>query len=264
MVKLIATDMDGTFLNDKNEFPTNFKEVFNQLKERNILFAAASGRQFYNLEKRFDAYKDDMLFIAENGTLVMYKGKELFSNTIERTTAMQLVDIARRIEGVVVVLCGKKAAYIETTDPSVLQEVDKYYAQRLIVEDVKNVEDDILKVTILDFKGSEQHSMPYFEQYKDTLQVTAGGFIWLDIMNGGINKGVAIQKVQELLAIPFEQTMVFGDYLNDFEMMQHAYHSYAMSNAHEKLKTVARYETKRTNNENGVLHVIEEKVLISA
>ncbi|MGM9986403.1 MAG: Cof-type HAD-IIB family hydrolase [Bacillaceae bacterium] len=264
MIKLIATDMDGTFLNDKNQFPINFEEIFAQLKEKNILFSAASGRQYYNLEKRFEAYKNDMLFIAENGTYVMYKGKELFSNTVDHKVAMELIDVARTIDGVAIVICGKKAAYIETDDKKVLEEVDKYYARREIVDDVKKIEDDILKVTLLDFQGAEHHSMPYFEMYKESLQVTVGGYIWLDIMNGGANKGVAIQKVQQLLNISYDETMVFGDYLNDLEMMENAYHSYAMVNAHEQLKQAARFETALTNNENGVMATIQEKVLICA
>ena len=77
MIKLIATDMDGTLLNSKNEIQDGFYEVFNKLEEKGIIFAAASGRQYYNLLKRFEGIEDKMMFIAENGTFVVYKGKEL-------------------------------------------------------------------------------------------------------------------------------------------------------------------------------------------
>ena len=50
--------------------------------------------------------------------------------------------------------------------------------------------------------------------------------------------------------------MVFGDYLNDLEMMSSAYHSYAMENAHDDLKKVARFRTK-SNDESGVVHAIK-------
>ena len=64
-----------------------------------------------------------------------------------------------------------------------------------------------------------------------------------------------LEEVQELLNIKKEETMVFGDYLNDLEMMKSAYHSYAMENAHEDLKRVARFITK-SNDESGVVHAI--------
>lgn len=52
MIKLIASDMDGTLLNDKDEIHEEFYQVFQELKKQNIIFAAASGRQYYNLAKR--------------------------------------------------------------------------------------------------------------------------------------------------------------------------------------------------------------------
>ena len=53
MIKLIATDMDGTLLNSNNQIQEGFYEVFNELQEKDIIFAAASGRQYYNLLERF-------------------------------------------------------------------------------------------------------------------------------------------------------------------------------------------------------------------
>ncbi|MGM9926823.1 MAG: Cof-type HAD-IIB family hydrolase [Bacillus sp. (in: firmicutes)] len=261
MIKLIATDMDGTFLDDHNQFPREFRSVFHQLNEQGIIFGAASGRQYYNLVERFHEVKDDMLFIAENGTYVVYKGKELYSNTIKRELAMELVELARTIDGTDVILCGKQSAYIEKSHDAFLQEVDKYYAKRVIVDDLMQVEDDILKVTLYDYTSSEHNSNRYFDAYREHLQVSVSGMHWLDITNSGSNKGVAIKKVQEYFNVTADQTMVFGDYLNDLEMMQSAYHSYAMANAHEKLKAVARFEAK-TNNEAGVIETIKDRILM--
>ena len=214
MIKLIASDMDGTLLNDKNEIHEEFYKVFQELKNKNIIFAAASGRQYYNLAKRFEKIKDDMMFIAENGTFVVYKGEELLLNALDKETAIELIKIGRHIKESYVVLCGKKSAYIESKDERLIKEVEKYYEKYKIVNDLTKVEDDILKVTICDFIGSEEN-------------------------------------------IKHEETMVFGDYLNDLEMMESAYHSYAMENAHDDLKKVARFRAKK-NTENGVVEKIKE------
>ena len=254
MIKLIASDMDGTLLNDKNEIHEEFYKVFQELKKKNIIFAAASGRQYYNLAKRFEKIKDDMMFIAENGTFVVYKGEELLLNALDKETAIELIKIGRDIKESYVVLCGKKSAYIESKDERLIKEVEKYYEEYKIVNDLTKVEDDILKVTICDFIGSEENSYTY---YNEKLQVSVSGQIWLDITDKGVNKGLAINKLQELLNIKHEETMVFGDYLNDLEMMESAYHSYAMENAHDDLKKVARFRAKK-NTENGVVEKIKE------
>ncbi|MGN1401380.1 MAG: Cof-type HAD-IIB family hydrolase [Bacillus sp. (in: firmicutes)] len=261
MIKLIATDLDGTFLNDDNQFPDDFSDVFDMLREQGIVFGAASGRQYYNLLSRFDGFHKDMLFIAENGTYVVYKGQELYSNTLDRETAYELVKIGRGIPDCHIVLCGKNYAYVESDQPEVLKEVDKYYAKRKIVDDLLEIEDDFLKVTILDFEGAEHNSNRYFDAYRDRLQITVGGFIWLDIMNAGANKGIAISKIQEHLNITKEETMVFGDYLNDLEMMDSAHYSYAMANAHDKVKEAARFQAK-SNNEAGVTATIRQMVSV--
>ena len=255
MIKFIATDMDGTLLNDENEIHKDFYAVFKDLVKRNIVFAAASGRQYYNLLKRFEDIKDHMMFIAENGTFVVYKGEELLVNSLENKIAIELIEIGRKIDKSYVILCGKNSAYIEKDDPRLIQQTEKYYAKYKIVEDLTKVNDEVLKVTICDFNGSEYNSIKYYNDYKDKVQVTVSGEIWLDITAKGVNKGIAINKIQELLDIKYEETMVFGDYLNDLEMMCSAYHSYAMENAHEDLKKVARFRAM-SNNDNGVVQAI--------
>lgn len=177
MIKLIASDMDGTLLNDKNEIHEEFYKVFQELKKQNIIFAAASGRQYYNLAKRFEKIKDDMMFIAENGTFVVYKGEELLLNALDKETAIELIKIGRDIKESYVVLCGKKSAYIESKDERLIKEVEKYYEEYKIVNDLTKVEDDILKVTICDFIGSEENSYTYYNDYKEKLQVSVSGQI---------------------------------------------------------------------------------------
>lgn len=63
--------------------------------------------------------------------------------------------------------------------------------------------------------------------------------------------------MQKKFGITREQTMVFGDYLNDLEMMQQAYFSYAMENAHPDVKKVSNFLAK-SNEENGVTVVLQQ------
>lgn len=256
MIKLIATDMDGTLLKSNNQLPERFPEVFERLQEEGIIFAAASGRQYYNLIKRFEAVQDQMMFIAENGTFVIYKNEEILVKSLDRNDAYELVKIGRTIDEAYIVLCGKKSAYIEGNDERFINEVKKYYERFKVVECLEDVEDEILKVTLCDFKGAEENSIKYFEAFKEDFQVTVSGYLWLDIVANGTNKGVAIEYIQQKLGITPEETMTFGDYLNDLEMMKSAYYSYAMENAHEELKEAARFITQ-SNDEEGVLIEIE-------
>ena len=182
MIKFIATDMDGTLLNSNNEIHADFYPMFQSLKEKDIIFAAASGRQYYNLLERFKDIKDDMMFIAENGTFVVYKGKELIVNSLEKNIAKELIEIGRTIPNSYVILCGKNSAYIESHDERLIKQTAKYYERYKIVEDLTSIDDDILKVTICDFNGSENNSNNYFDEYRDKVQILSQvkyGLIWL-------------------------------------------------------------------------------------
>ena len=70
MIKLIATDLDGTLLDNNGELNEEFNHVFNELYKKGITFMAASGRQYPALETLFESVKDKMMFIAENGTIM--------------------------------------------------------------------------------------------------------------------------------------------------------------------------------------------------
>ena len=67
MIKLIASDLDGTLLqNGSTEVPREIFELIIKLKEKGIIFAAASGRQYYSLRNLFGPVRDDIAYICEN------------------------------------------------------------------------------------------------------------------------------------------------------------------------------------------------------
>lgn len=74
-------------------------------------------------------------------------------------------------------------------------------------------------------------------------------------MAPGINKGGAVKLLQESLGITPEETMVFGDQMNDIEMMQQAYYSFAVGNARPEVKAAARFQAD-VNVKDGVLKVL--------
>lgn len=260
-IKFIAADMDGTLLDNEGRLSPDFFDVFQQLQQRDIMFAAASGRQYYSLLKMFYEVKDSMMFIAENGTLVMHQGKELFSCTIDPESIHRIIKEARLIKGSHIVLCGKKSAYIEAQSPEAIEEIKKYYDRCEEVKDLLAVEDDFIKVAICHFDGSQKLLYPsIYEKFNADHRVVVSARIWLDVMNINASKGNAIKYLQETLKFSFEQTMSFGDYFNDIEMLQASFHSYAVENAHEKVKTFARFSAP-SNSDAGVLKVIRDHLL---
>lgn len=78
-VKVIVTDMDGTFLNDAKQYDRpRFLAQFAQLRQQGIEFVVASGNQYYQLISFFPEIREQISFVAENGALVYEHGKQLF------------------------------------------------------------------------------------------------------------------------------------------------------------------------------------------
>ena len=263
MIKLIITDMDGTFLNNKGEINPEFWDIQDKLAKNGVIFAIASGRPYCNLLKNFEKIQDTMLFISENGACVIFEGKELYSNTLKKEEVTFLLKICKNIEGSIPVLCGKKAGYVEKTlfeneKYNFKDEIYKYYNKLEIVDDLDLVDDEIFKIALCDFIGSEKNSHKYFREIEDKYQVVVSGNVWLDLGKLDTSKGKAVEMAQKKLNISYDETMIFGDYLNDYSMMTSGKYSYAMKNAHPQLKEIANFITKKDNNENGVLETVKE------
>lgn len=260
-IRLIVTDMDGTLLDADGGVPAGLWPLLEELGRRGIVFSPASGRQYATLAHLFEGADEGMVYIAENGALVVRDGVELSSDPIDPAVSARLVTCVRQLaeEGrdVGVVVCGKRSACVERGDEAFLAEVAKYYRAHRVVADATAVDDEIVKVAVLDFGGAENGSARALEAFSDTHQVVVSGELWIDVMNRTADKGAAVRNLQQRLGIGPEQTMVFGDYLNDLEMLDTADWSFAMANAHPDILRRARH-TAPAHTDEGVLRTIKD------
>ena len=257
-VRLVVTDMDGTLLNNKSEVSTKFFKLFSQLKKHNIHFVAASGRQYNSIVNKLYTIKDEIFIVAENGGLTTSKSQELFSVNLPQRKVHDILPLLSNLESVYAVLCGKKSAYIETRNERFISKFNEYYTSYEIVDDLTAVKDDeFFKIAIYHFASSEKYIYPVVKHLEDELQVNISGENWLDISSPDANKGNALRFIQSKLGIEKQETMVFGDYNNDLEMLKEAYFSFSMDNAHSNVKKIARFNTK-SNEERGVEFILEK------
>ncbi|SEP59677.1 hypothetical protein SAMN04487983_100160 [Streptomyces sp. yr375] len=258
-IRLIVTDMDGTLLDDDKQVPAGLWETLARLRARGVLFSPASGRQYATLAAEFAEVADGMVFIAENGAYVVRDDAELSSDPLDPGAVARVKETVRGLTAAGVdvgaVVCGKRSAYVERTDDAFLAEVARYYVRHRVVEDVTAVDDDILKVALFDFGSAERTTAPALAPFAGTHQVVVSGEHWVDLMSRTANKGAALRRLQRELGITPAQTMVFGDYLNDLEMLDAADWSFAMAGAHPEVVRRARHLAP-SNNDNGVLRTI--------
>ena len=125
MIKLIATDMDGTLLDDNKQLPKNFDNIVKRLFNKNIRFVISSGRSYCTLKKQFSEYLDDMTFICDNGAYVVDKGKLLSVSVLPKDTVKEAVRFCDKL-GLTVLLCGKNGTWHNSRNDSQHQEIASY------------------------------------------------------------------------------------------------------------------------------------------
>lgn len=261
MIKLVASDIDGTLLPEGTaQINPEIFEVIRKLKEKDILFAAASGRHYTSMSKLFELVKHDMIFITENGAYVCCRGYDMLEQVIDWELIREWVREVRQIPGASFTLDTKEGFYTESSDPVFLDLVENGYRSKItVVEDVLAQQYRVNKMAIYRRERIQEVADLMIARWRDRLYCAVSGDIWVDFMNKDTNKGNAIRSIQEILKISPDETMVFGDNHNDLEMIRSATESYAVGNAAEAVKKAAKYVAD-TNVNDGVLKVLRTLV----
>lgn len=259
MIKLIVSDIDGTLVKDgENQINPEIFDVIMQLKrKKHIHFAAASGRQAASIEYTFDPIKKEIFYVAENGSYLGCYGRNLFLYPVEKELANSLARDIRQDPQLEVMVSGAKGTYLETDNQAFIDwMINGYHFHIIRVDDVTKVDDEIIKVSAYKKEGIQDAVGSLYERYSDRLKMTISGDMWMDCMAKGVNKGEAVKTLQESLEIAPEETMVFGDQLNDIEMLKRAYYSFAVGNARKEVKETARFQADLNTND-GVMKILK-------
>ncbi|KQB85978.1 Cof-type HAD-IIB family hydrolase [Corynebacterium lowii] len=254
--RLVAVDMDGTFLDGQGNIPAAFWDLYPRLREAEIIFVPASGRQLATLRDLFQPLSPHLHFIAENGTVVA-QGEQVLSTTpMSADSVHSIIDAVKTSPSPMdLVICKPQVGYVD--HPDAAAEVGKYYHSVKTAEDLHSVVDDsVIKVAIYSERDAESYGAPRIREAAPQEHTVISGAHWIDVMSPQANKGRALAQLCETLGISPQNSLAFGDYLNDLELLQQAGTSYAMSNAHPLLKEQADHIAP-PNTEAGVITVLE-------
>ncbi len=259
-IKLLAVDMDGTLLDDEKKKPKEFIPWVVSHPEVRVVIA--SGRQYETLRRDFLELSDRLYFLADNGALVFYKGETVYEDVIADRAYADVMRLAEELkEEAVPIVCGKNSAYMKHATSVAEKNADMYYKKLAFVDDLYDCpkRDAIVKVAFFFEKGNVDEMIARFWGLDQDIVAVRSGDCWVDVMNRGVNKGSGIEAIREKYGIAKEESMAFGDYLNDCELLKAVEESYAMENAHPELKALAKHIAP-SNNDNGVMKVIKQVI----
>lgn len=238
MLKFIATDLDGTLLDTEHRVPSEIFSIVRELSARGILFCPASGRQYANLKKLFAPVKDEILFMAENGALIKYKGKTLYLNPVPEELIREALDAIRSLDALYPVLCGSKNAYVENTEEPFYSCARASYTNCVKVDNLNDVigKEKICKISVYDNLGSANNCIKTLPEKIPLLRTILSGEAWCDVSAINANKGDAMRFIKQRFGFRKEECVAFGDHMNDYEMLLECGNAYVTENAYPPLK----------------------------
>ena len=249
--KVIAVDMDGTFMRDNQTFDhKRFDRILDQIHENKAHFIVSSGRPYSRLRKDFTGFLDRIDMIADNGSLLIQDDNIISTHLLTHKTTMELLEFIQiHYPESSVIVTGINSSYTTMdASPAFKQTMNFYYPDRVEVPDLMTAvspHDQITKLAV-----SYQH-------HAEKIHCTSSGFGLLDIVPYSVNKGNALKYFLRYFDAKPSELIAFGDGMNDKEMLELAGYSYAMENAEPALRKVAKYIAP-SNNDDGVLQVLDK------
>ncbi len=259
MIKFIASDLDGTLLDDEKRLPREIFGLIDALYERGVLFAPASGRQYANLRTLFAPVADKVLFICENGALVRYREEKLYCNPIDDLLLPDALDEIRALPHLYPMLCGTEFAYIENSEMPFFQYAMLSYTNCRKVENLNDVigKEAICKIAVYDEVAAAENCIKVLPARLPRLRTIISGYDWCDVSATTANKGEALRFIRKEFSFRKEECVAFGDHMNDYEMLMESGYSFVPENAYPPLKKLIRH-TVPSNREGGVIKALKK------
>lgn len=243
MIKLIASDLDGTLLlNDAQSLNPELFDLILKLKEQGIHFIAASGRQYASMHRLFEPIKEEISYITENGSLCFHEGTITSIKTMERELGLRILEDIHNRENCHILLSCQNTYY--TDSEKVFYHMrDTLHSDIQLVPDISKIQEPFLKIAVYDDVTTSDSAKYFYEKYNAIIPVATSGTVWVDFVLPNANKGTALQAFAEYFQVKPEECMAFGDQQNDIEMLDFAGESYAMEKAAPGVAEHAKYTT---------------------
>lgn len=251
MIKLIASDMDGTLLDDAGEVPRETFELIQELKSAGIRFVVTSGRRYDTLQDFFAPIADQIDYVASNGAQVYIRGRLADREVFSHAAVCRLKKLVDEFDTMHLALFDWIATYLLDDEACFERELDKNLPNPVRVLGVPAPEVSLIKASIYCDDALMDMAYVLERELGDEFVFAPSGKKWIDVMQRGVNKATGLRRVMETYGIAADEVMAFGDAMNDYEILRTVGTSVAMGNARSAVKKIAT-KTVGTNAEHGV------------
>lgn len=270
MIRLFATDMDGTFLNKNRLISNRNAAAVHDLQDAGVEFLIATGRGYSMAKPLLDLASISCSMINLNGAIFTDdNGKFLHPYSLPFHLVQNIIAYCKHRQ-INYALMSAKRYYVENPK-TYLQHVlsassphADYLADRFKEEGLRSLRDFSiqennlpLKIMIFAKEPSETESVCAAFQKEKDLSITSSHLLNLEITRYQATKGAALKTYIAEKGYQADEVITIGDSLNDLSMLKDFPHAYAMANAHPECIKAAPHLAP-SNLCDGVGQVIEQ------
>ena len=244
MIKLVATDIDGTIFIPEKEFTYAVKDCIKRLSEAGIKVVLVTGRMNAAATKIAKDLGLDTPVVSYQGGLVTENGKKLYERYLTEEQCDKILKWARK-ENIHINLYNNDVLYSETDCYEVQRYCNNLHTERTIKSFDEIKKDKINKLLAIDYSNPDR-----ITRYEKELQnifpdlyIVKSTPYFLEFSNPEASKKCAVEFLQKYWNLKKEEILAIGDQNNDIALLQAGGIKVAMGNATEDLKSIADYIT---------------------
>lgn len=261
MVKAIVCDIDNTLVATHQDMSKATKNIISKLKNNNILFGIASGRQYVQVKKLIKSWNIDVDFvIGANGCeLIDIKRKEEYSYFMMMPEWFKEIMGLMRPFGANPIMVKNDELIVERIDENVLASNQYLKSKIKVIDNYENyytvgpkimfrIDED--KVPACE-EFLSKHPSKYYKGFKTQPSM-------IEFTNINASKAYALEQYCSNNKINIDDVWAFGDTSNDNEMLEVAGRGICMLNGSDDTKTIADYITEKTCKDDGLSYYLEK------
>ncbi|MGP4042555.1 HAD family hydrolase [Gracilibacillus sp. D59] len=245
MIKLFATDLDGTLLKPGNVIKQEDIDAIHRLKEQDIDFAVATGRMERDIVKICTEIKHDAHRISQNGAFVdTIDNQKILAKTFDAVTSSALHHAVSEFPNPFCITTADES-YISFKTPEIKAMEEILYFPLVEGVDFANDYNEAFLPSKYMLLGEQSDIVSFQKKINEAFHEVSETYLsdphCVDIVPKGVSKALGLTALAEYLDIKLEEIAVIGDSYNDIPMFEMTSNSFAMSTAPEAVQQKASH-----------------------
>lgn len=259
-IKLFATDVDGTLLNNSRQISEGNKAKICQAVKDGMIFTIATGRMHHSAAAFVEELGlDDIPLISYNGGMIRLarSHKILHAEYLEPDVIHEVLDFAKELNVYVQLYSDDLLCYKESCDKSRTYEMRARVQGKALGDELYNRTEKVSKMLV--FVDKEQMTdmlKRWQDKFAGKLNIVQSSSEYIELVNTTVSKANAIFKLAEIMGVDKKDILAIGDSGNDVAMLSECEYGVVVGNGTPEAKAAAKYQVA-DNEHDGLAEAID-------